>query len=151
MDADLIAEVSALKEVAEALGLQMFRYACHDGWVRELGEAPKSPLFRCSAPSGREEYRLGRGLCGGPIEVKTPNWPVGPHVAWTEEWTQAIIADDRIPIGMGYIEPWQLFAFCEWQQLFRDYFKAEGFAEPQPEYVELAVRWPWTRETTKFD
>jgi hypothetical protein len=142
MDADLIAEMKDLKNVYDEQGIQMFRYACHDGWVREIGGLPKSPLFRCSTPSGREEFHAGKGLCGGPIEVKTQNYPVGPHVAWLNEWTEAIRDDERIPIGMPSIEPGELVAFAEWQMRFRDYFRAEGLMERLPEYVELSKRWP---------
>ena len=107
MDSDLIAEIDALREVAEWLGLQLFRSACHDGWVRELGGLPKSPLFRCCTPSGREEFRPDRSglLCGCLMEIKTQQIRGATVAAWTDVWTEAIRHDVRIPIGMASIYP----------------------------------------------
>jgi hypothetical protein len=153
MDSDLIAEIDALQEVAQCLGIQMFRYACHDGWVREFGGLPKSPLFRCCTPSGREEFRPDRSglLCGCLMEIKTQQIRGATVAAWTDAWTDAIRNDERIPIGMPSIYPGELFVFAEWQQAWRDWFTAEGLAEPPPEYIPLAVRWPWKRPDNKVD
>jgi hypothetical protein len=79
------------------------------------------------------------------MEIKSSSLNGIEFVAWLDEWTEAIRNDERIVWSLGLVLPEQLIGFAEWQQTLRDYFRAEGLAEPQPEYVELAVRWPWAR------
>ena len=68
--------------------------------------------------------------CGCLIEIKYPQYPTGERFAWTDEWTLAVREDERIPWSLGYLAPENLWAFAEWQQTFRDYFRREGYPEP---------------------
>lgn len=142
MDADLIDEINRLQGVYNEHGLQVFQYACIDGWETVQRYRARSPLFQSCTPTGAEGSRPDGKLCGCLTEIKGEQYPTGPRVAWTDQWTETIRADDRIPWTMGLLRPENLLAFGEWQQTFRDYFRAEGLAEPQPDYVELSLRWP---------
>jgi hypothetical protein len=124
MDQDLVAEVARLHEVYLQHGLQVFRYACFDSWIAPSGTKSQSPLFRACTPSGREECRDDGQFCGCLVEVRSPQYPTGPRVAWNDALTEAIRADDRIPKTMAEIRPEQLDAFAEWQQAMRTCFKA---------------------------
>ena len=152
VDADLISEVHALKEVRDNLGLQIFRVACVENSQDPLsGEVAASPLFRACTPSGLWGPRPDRKLCSSLMEIKESSLTGTEFVAWLNEWTEAIRNDERIVWSLGLVFPEQLIGFAEWRQTFRHYFRAEGIAEPQPEYVELAVRWPWARCSTAMN
>jgi hypothetical protein len=124
LDADLIADVQSLQQVYQAQGLQLFHYACIDARQPHPPGRPTSPLFHCCTPDGADGHRPDGRLCGDLIEIKYPQYPTGPRVAWTDEWTVAIREDDRVPWTLGRLLPENLWAFAEWQQVFRDYFRA---------------------------
>jgi hypothetical protein len=121
MDADILADLKRLQQVYDAYGLQTFEYRCLDELHWPNG---RSPLFRHATPDGFERIRPDGQLCGGLIEIKYPHYLVGERVAWTDEWTEAIRADERTPWSPGFLRPEQLSAFAEWQQTFRDYFRS---------------------------
>lgn len=123
MDADLIAEVKRLQAVYDDYGLQLFHYACLDGWQTPTEAPAASLLFWACSPDGTSQARPDGKLTGCLTEIKEEHWPTGPRVAWTDEWTEAIKADERIPWTIGKLQPEQLWAFAEWQQVFRDYFR----------------------------
>ena len=130
MDVDLIADVHRLQSVYNERGLQIFHYACiEDREPRPPGQ-PTSPLFYCCTPDGAEGSRPDGKPCGCLIEIKYPQYPTGERFAWTDEWTLAVREDERIPWSLGYLVPENLWAFAEWQQTFRDYFRREGYPEP---------------------
>ncbi|MCI0333460.1 MAG: hypothetical protein L0228_09575 [Planctomycetes bacterium] len=152
MDADLIAEVHAFQEVADKLGVQIFRYACVDNaYDVMLKKVAASPLFRACTPSGLWDTRPDGKICHTLMEIKESTLNGTEFVAWLDEWTVAIRNDERIVWSLGLVYPEQLIGFAEWQQTFRDYFRAEGLLAPQPEYVELAVRLPWARRSLEVD
>jgi len=123
MDAVLVAEVHRLHDVAAKHGLQHFRLKCLESWIAPLGATSRSLLFRACTPSGREQQRSDGQLCGCLVEVRYPQYPTGPRIAWLDEWTEGIRSDSRIPETMGEILPEQLSAFAEWQQVMRDHFR----------------------------
>jgi hypothetical protein len=127
MDQDLIDEVRRLGKIYTEHGLQIFRLACWESWIAPGDTRSQSALFRACTPSGRNEQRPDGNSCGCLVEVRYPQYPTGPRVAWTDEWTSAIQADQRVPESMGEIFPEQLVAFAEWQQRMRDRFT--GVAE----------------------
>lgn len=96
MDADLVAAVERLQKVYTERGLQIFHYACIEEREPRGAEPPKSPLFHCCTPDGRGGNRPDGKPCGCLIEIKYPQWPTGDRYAWTDEWTAAIKADERI-------------------------------------------------------
>lgn len=122
MDSDLATEVQRLSEIAASDGLQAFRIECFDSWIAPCGTKSRSPLFRACTPDGEERTRDDGQLCGCLVEVRYPQYPTGPRIAWLDEWTEAIEKDERIPETMGEILPEQLPVFAEWQQKMRDYF-----------------------------
>jgi hypothetical protein len=122
MDADLERDVRRLAEVAAKYGLHAFRIECWDSWVAPRGTKCRSPLFRACTPCGVECQRPDGKLCGCLVEVRYPQYPTGPRVAWTDEWTEAIRTDERIPEIMADIQPEHLLAFAEWQQRMRACF-----------------------------
>ena len=119
MAPDLLADMKRLQQVYDAYGLQTFQYHCLNELLLTNG---RSPLFRHATPDGLERARPDGQLCGGLIEIKYPQYLMGERVAWTDEWTEAIRVDERVPWSLGYLYPEQLSAFAEWQQTFRDYF-----------------------------
>ena len=121
MDVDLVADVDRLQSIYNERGL--------DREPRPPGQ-PKSPLFYCCTPDGAEGRRQDGKLCGCLIEIKYPQYPTGERFAWTDEWTLAVREDERIPWSLGYLAPDNLWAFAEWQQTFRDYFRMQEYPEP---------------------
>jgi len=135
MDADLIAEVARLRAIYDEHGLQLFQYACLDGADTSLSEPAPSPLFRASSPDGTGQFRPDGKFVGNLMEIVGPVMRNEPLSAWTDEWTQAIRADKRIPWTIGRLLPEQLPALAEWQQTFRDFFRthdADTCEPPQP-------------------
>lgn len=131
MDADLVAETERLQTIYRERGLQLFQYACLDGADTTQGGRASSPLFRPASPDGTHQFRPDGKYVGNLIEIIGPLPRCEPLHAWTDEWTTAIRADERIPWTIGKLHPEQLPAFAEWQQTFRDFFRLHGLVSSE--------------------
>src|SRR5690606_20307760 len=95
-----------------------------DCWLYARSFARPNPLFALSSPEGKLRMRPDGKPVGCPFSIRWGYFE--PTIfAWTDEWTRAIFADDRIPRSEAWMRIPALWALAEWQQTFRDYFAAE--------------------------
>ncbi len=81
---------------------------------------PAGCLFQYVTPTGRPGRRASRddSDCGCLTHIRHDCvlQETGPYVAWTDELTREIGADDRIPLTPRKVTPENLEVFAEWQR-----------------------------------
>lgn len=124
MDTDLIDEMIRLQRLYDERGLFAFSIECQESWLAPDGRLPRSPLFAFPSPNGREQRRPDGELLGCPIQIRH-SWiyPNPLRFAWTDQWTDTLRNDERLPYFACQLRPHHLSALAQWQQTFRDYFR----------------------------
>jgi hypothetical protein len=82
----------------------------HEKILHACGEL-LSPLFAFCTPTGKGQRRPDGKRCGCPVMVKSSD-----YVAWTDELTDLIRADNRIPVGHNDFTPKSFVAMAELQR-----------------------------------
>lgn len=123
MDADLTNEIERLCEIYAKQDLYAFLYECQDTWIRTQHMVRPSSLFASCSPDGKIRIRRDGKPLGCPFSIRmTKCGPGEPLHAWTDEWTEAIRKDLRIPSIVARLSPERLVVLAEWQMTFRAYF-----------------------------
>lgn len=98
-----------------------FKAAVSEVWeVPELHRHDGGLLFRVVSPNGGTLDRREDGNdCGCVVEIRNGKLLRNGHpaYAWTDDLTQRIKADDRLPRVSEDIEPEHLPIFAEWQRI----------------------------------
>ena len=97
--------IAYLTEFPEAIG---------DAWSSD-GDSPGWPLFQYATPDGKIGARDNR-TCGCLTTIRFGHDKDFGSVAWTDELTAAILADERIPRLIGDVTLAHLPVFAEWQR-----------------------------------
>jgi hypothetical protein len=114
--------IAHLTKIYEEEGPRRFRSQVQIAWNRCDDAADSRCLFAFCTPSGGSHIRPDGLFCGCITQVKDDFISGEPeedfHVAWTNELTEQIRSDDRIPRGPFWVKhPDQLQVFAEYQRL----------------------------------